>query len=122
MSWEFSSDVAQVERLERRRVPPSSMNLSLADERTANAEVFALFARYRERFVRTDLPGIVLCFATNSALLKAMLEIAGNFLFGDSLLGRRHKEMIATFVSRQSRYVACGAGRVTRNDLRSATG
>ena len=107
MSSEFSSDVAQVEALERRRAAPSSTNLSLVDERTANEEVRALFARYRERFARTDLPGIVLCFATNSALLKGMLEIAENLLFGDSLLSRRHKEMIATYVSRQNACPYC---------------
>jgi uncharacterized peroxidase-related enzyme len=107
MSREFSSDVAQVETLERRRVAPSSTNLPLVDERTASADLRALFTRYRERFARTDLPGIVLCFATNSALLKAMLEIAENFLFGGSLLSRRHKEMIATFVSRQNSCPYC---------------
>jgi len=107
MSSEFSSDVAQREALERRRVAPSSTNLPLVDERTANAEVRALFAQYRERFARTDLPGIVLCFATNPVLLKGMLEIAENLLFGDSLLGRRHKEMIATYVSRQNACPYC---------------
>ena len=107
MSSEFSSDVAQVEALERRRVAPSSTNLSLVDERTANEEVRALFAQYRERFARTDLPGIVLCFATNSVLLKGMLEIADNLLFGESLLDRRHKEMVATYVSRQNACPYC---------------
>ena len=107
MSAEFSSDVAQVEVLERCRVAPSSTNLSLVDERTANEEVRALFAQYRERFARNDLPGIVLCFATNSALLKGMLEIAENLLFSDSLLSRRHKEMIATYVSRQNACTYC---------------
>jgi hypothetical protein len=29
-----------------------------------------LFAQYRDRFARADLPGILLCFATNPALLK----------------------------------------------------
>ena len=66
-----------------------------------------MFTRYRERFARTDLPGIVLCFATNSVLLKGMLEIAENFLFGDSLLSRRHKEMIATYISRQNACPYC---------------
>jgi uncharacterized peroxidase-related enzyme len=66
-----------------------------------------LFAQYRERFARTDLPGIVLCFATNSTLLKGMLEIAENFLFGESLLDRRHKEMIATYISRQNACSYC---------------
>jgi uncharacterized peroxidase-related enzyme len=99
MSREFLSDVAQV--------APSSTNLSLADERTASAEVLALFTRYRERFARTDLPGIVLCFGTNSALLKGMLEIAENLLFCDTLLSRRHKEMIATYVSQQNACPYC---------------
>ncbi len=107
MNSEFLSGVAQVAPLERHRVVPSSTNLPLVDERTASGEIRALFARYRERFARTDLPGIVLCFATNSALLKGMLEIAENLLFGESLLGRRHKEMIATYVSRQNACPYC---------------
>ena len=93
--------------LELRRVAPSSTNLPLVDERAAGREVRALFAQYRERFSRTDLPGIVLCFATNGALLKGMLEIAENLLFGESLLGRRHKEMIATYISRQNACPYC---------------
>jgi uncharacterized peroxidase-related enzyme len=100
MSSEFSPDVAQVAALERNRVPPSSTNLSLVDEHTASEEVRALLAHYREHFSRTQLPGILLCFATNPALLNGMLEIAKNFLFGESLLSRRNKEMIATYVSR----------------------
>jgi uncharacterized peroxidase-related enzyme len=107
MSSELSSGVAQVEALERRRVAPSSANLSLVDEGTANEEVYSLFAQYRERFARTDLPGIVLCFATNSSLLKGMLEIAENFLFSESLLDRRHKEMIATYVSQRNACSYC---------------
>lgn len=107
MSSDFSSDVAQVKALERRRVAPSSTNLPLVDERTVNEEICALFAQYRQRFARADLPGIVQCFATNSALLKGMLEIAENFLFRESLLARRHKEMIATYVSRQNACPYC---------------
>ena len=86
MSSLISSESANHERPVRQRAAPSSSNLPLVDELTASEEVRTLFARYRERFGRTDLPGIVLCFATNSALLKSMLEIAENFLFGESLL------------------------------------
>jgi uncharacterized peroxidase-related enzyme len=107
MSPDFLLDVSQLAALERHRVVPSSTNLPLVDERTTNKEVRALFARYRERFARTDLPGIVLCFATNSVLLEGMLEIAENFLFGESLLERRHKEMMATYVSRQNACPYC---------------
>jgi len=107
MSSEFPSDVVQVEAPEWRRAAPSSANMPLTDERTANDEIRALFAQYRERFARTSLPGIVLCFAANSVLLRGMLEIAEGFLFGESLLGRRHKEMIATYISRQNACPYC---------------
>ena len=107
MSAELPSVVARAEARESRRAAPSSTNLPLMEEHVANDEVRALFAQYRERFARTDLPGIVLCFATNSSLLKGMLEIAENFLFGESLLGRRHKEMIATYISRQNACPYC---------------
>ena len=97
MSSKPPSEIAQA--LQQRRAAPSSANLRMVEESTAGAEVRALFARYRERFARTDIPGIALCFATNPALLKGMLEIAEDFVFGDSLLSRRHKEMLATYVS-----------------------
>jgi uncharacterized peroxidase-related enzyme len=101
------SDVTQIQATELRRSAPSSSNLPLVDERSANEEVRALFARYRERFDRADLPGIVLCFATNPALLKGMMQIADSLLFGESLLSRRHKEMLATHVSGQNACPYC---------------
>jgi uncharacterized peroxidase-related enzyme len=61
-----------------------------------------LFEQYRAHFGRTDLPGILLCFATHPPLLRGMLEIAENLLFVDGLLTRRQKEMIATFISAQN--------------------
>jgi uncharacterized peroxidase-related enzyme len=107
MSSEIESDSVQVQACEPRRAAPSSTNLPLVEEETSNGEVLKLFAHYRERFDRADLPGIVLCFGTNSALLKGMLEIAEGFLFGESLLDRRHKEMIATYISRQNACPYC---------------
>ncbi len=107
MSSAISSGSANQEAPVRQRAAPSSTNLPLTDDRTATEEIRALFARYRESFGRADLPGIVLCFATNPALLKGMLQIAEDFLFGESLLSRRHKEMIATYVSRENACPYC---------------
>jgi uncharacterized peroxidase-related enzyme len=102
MNSGLSSDSAPLHGFEKGRATPNSTNISLVEERTASEEVRTLFAQYRERFSRTDLPGILLCFATNAALLKGMLLVAEGFLFGESLLSRRHKEMIATNVSHQN--------------------
>jgi uncharacterized peroxidase-related enzyme len=107
MSADSSTDVQHLPALERRRVAASSINLSLVDELGATDEVRAVFAQYRERFARTELPGILLCFATNPALLKGMMQIAGGLVFGESLLGQRHKEMIATYVSWQNECPYC---------------
>src|ERR1700744_753275 len=107
MNSKFVFDAVELEVPQWRRAAPSSPNLPLVHEPTANKEVQASFARYRERFARTDIPGIALCFATNAALLEGMLQIAENFLFGESLLSRRHKEMIATYLSRQNACPYC---------------
>lgn len=107
MTHQIPSDAAKAPVLTPRRAAPSAANLPLADEHAANEEVRALFAKYRQRFGRTDLPGIVLCFATNPGMLKGMLQLAESFLFGESLLERHHKEMIATYVSRQNTCPYC---------------
>jgi uncharacterized peroxidase-related enzyme len=91
----------------RPRLEPSSSNIPLIQELGASVEVRALFARYRERFARTELPGIVLCFATNAALLEGMLKIAEGLLFGPSLLSSRIKEMIATYLSAKNACSYC---------------
>lgn len=92
---------------ELRRAAPSSANLPLADEATASAEVQALFRHYRERFGRAEAPGILLCFATNAALLRGMLEIAEGLLFVDGQLTRRQKEMLATYLSLENACPYC---------------
>lgn len=107
MSSESSSDVVELKAFEGHRAAPSSTNLPLAEEGAADAEVRALFARYRERFGRANLPGILLCFATNPALLKGMLQIAEGLVFGESLLSQPQKEMIATYLSRQNACPYC---------------
>lgn len=107
MSSELSSGIAPIERLAQHRATPSSTNLPLVEERATSDEVRKLFAQYRERFSRTEVPGILLCFATNVALLKGMLQIAEEFLFVESLLTRRHKEMLATHLSSQNACPYC---------------
>ncbi|MGA8940356.1 MAG: peroxidase-related enzyme [Acidobacteriaceae bacterium] len=96
-----------VARLGTRRVAPSSTNLPLVDERTASPEVAALYEQYRERFGRSEVPGILMCFATHPPLLESMMDLAASLLFADGLLLRRHKEMIATLISSQNECPYC---------------
>lgn len=87
--------------------PLASSNLPVVEESTASSEVQALYRQFRERFDRTEIPGIVKCFATHPPLLRGMLEIAAAMLFADGDLTRRHKEMIATLLSSQNQCPYC---------------
>ncbi len=78
---------------------PSAANLPVIEEADATGEVAELFERYRSRFGRSTVPGILKCFATHPALLRSMMGLAEDLLFVDGSLLRRHKEMIATLVS-----------------------
>ncbi len=85
----------------------SSANLPVVEEADADGEVAELFARYREHFGRPTVPGILKCFATHPALLRHMTGLAEGMLFVDGFLLRRHKEMIATLVSRENACPYC---------------
>lgn len=94
-----------------------SANLPVIEESGASSEVVALYAEFRARFGRPDVPGILKCFATHPPLLKSIMDIAETLLFVDGYLLRRHKEMIATLISSQNncRYCADSHGSFLRS-------
>lgn len=94
-------------RLSPARSSSTAANLPLVEESEADSEVSQLYARYRSGFGRPDIPGILKCFATHPPLLRSMMDVAESLLFSDGFLVRRHKEMIATFVSAQNACPYC---------------
>jgi uncharacterized peroxidase-related enzyme len=84
-----------------------AVNLDVVHEDTASPEVKQLYEQFREDFGRPQVPGILQCFATHPPLLRHMLGLAKSMLFVDGALGRRHKEMISTFVSATNRCEYC---------------
>lgn len=87
--------------------PIEAANLPVVDESNASPEVRRLYARFRETFGRPQVPGILQCFATHPPLLEHMMGIARSMLFVDGALDRRHKEMIAAFVSSSNECAYC---------------
>lgn len=92
---------------EGRGAASSSRNLPVIEEWEADAEVAAVYERYRAHWGRPHVPGILKCFATHPPLLRSMMELAEKMLFVDGDLTRRHKEMIATLVSAQNACPYC---------------
>jgi uncharacterized peroxidase-related enzyme len=74
-------------------------NLPVVHEDAATGAVAKSYADYRERFGRSDVPGILKCFATHPPLLEQMIALASNLLFTEGHLSRSVKEMLATYVS-----------------------
>ncbi len=87
----------------------TAANLRIVEESTAGEDVLALYQELRSRFGQPDIPGIAKCFATNPPVLKSMIDLAAGFLFVDSHLSRRHKEMIATLISSQNDCPYCAS-------------
>ena len=87
--------------------PIQAANLPVVGEANAPPEVEQLYARFRQNFGRPQVPGILQCFATHPPLLEHMLGLAESMLFIDGALGRKNKEMLATFVSSQNSCAYC---------------
>ena len=97
----------EYERLSRKVQPSAPANLACVEEEDATSEVAALYDEFRLRFGREDVPGILKCFATHPPLLRHMMYLSESLIFADGHLVRRHKEMIATFVSSQNACSYC---------------
>jgi uncharacterized peroxidase-related enzyme len=82
-------------------------NLDVVNEDRASPEIKELYQQFRENFGRSQVPGILQCFATHPPLLTHMMGLARSMLFVDGALGREHKEMISTFVSATNKCDYC---------------
>ena len=87
--------------------PIQASNLQAVGEADAPPEVDRLYARFRENCGRPRVPGILQCFATHPPLLEHMMGLAESMLFSDGSLGRKNKELVATFVSARNRCSYC---------------
>jgi uncharacterized peroxidase-related enzyme len=82
--------------------PIRAKNLPLVSEAEAPPEVQRLYTSFLKTSGRSQVPGILQCFATHPPLLENMMGLAESMLFSDGALGRKNKEMLATFISSQN--------------------
>jgi uncharacterized peroxidase-related enzyme len=87
--------------------PGVTPNIALIEESAATGQVAALYEHFRTHFGRPDVPGILKCFATHPPLLRSMMDLSEHLIFSDGALGRKHKEMIAAYVSTQNSCPYC---------------
>ncbi len=78
---------------------PVPTNLPVVDEADATGEIAEAYQYFREHFGRPAVPGILKCFSSSPEMLKIIIQLGSTLVFSEGVLGRRMKEMIATYVS-----------------------
>jgi uncharacterized peroxidase-related enzyme len=78
---------------------PAPILLPVVEEADATGEVAEAYQYFREHFGRPTVPGILRCFSSSPEMLKIIIQLGSTLVFSEGVLGRRMKEMIATYVS-----------------------
>ncbi len=88
-----------IAKLSRPVASTTQTNIPVVEESEAAGETAEAYQAFRDTFGRPDVPGILKCFSSSPDLLRKVMDLSSILLFSDGLLGRRRKEMIATYVS-----------------------
>ena len=76
-----------------------STKIRITADAEATGEVAAAYDFWRAGSGRTQVPGIIKCFGARPDFLRQVVEFSNKVHFSEGHLTRRHKEMIASYVS-----------------------
>lgn len=73
--------------------------IRITEDAEATGEVAAAYDFWRAGSGRNQVPGIIKCFGARPDFLRQVVEFSNTAHFSEGHLSRRHKEMIASYVS-----------------------
>jgi hypothetical protein len=73
--------------------------IRITEDAAATGEVAAAYDFWRAGSGRQQVPGIIKCFGARPDFLRQVVEFSNQVHFSEGHLTRRHKEMIASYVS-----------------------
>lgn len=73
--------------------------IRMIEDAQAKGDTAAAYDFWRARSGRKQLPGIIKCFGARPDFLRQVVEFSNTVHFSEGHLTRRHKEMIASYVS-----------------------
>jgi len=77
----------------------SSTKIRITEDAEATGEVASAYDFWRAGSGRNQVPGIIKCFGARPDFLRQVVEFSNKVHFSEGHLSRRHKEMIASYVS-----------------------
>ena len=76
-----------------------STKIRIVEDAEATGETAAAYDFWRAGSGRQQVPGIIKCFGARPDFLRQVVEFSNTVHFSAGHLERRHKEMIASYVS-----------------------
>jgi hypothetical protein len=73
--------------------------IRVIEDAEATGETSAAYDFWRAGSGRQQVPGIIKCFGARPDFLRRIIELGNTIHFSEGHLSRRHKEMIASYVS-----------------------
>ncbi|MFZ0634717.1 MAG: carboxymuconolactone decarboxylase family protein [Candidatus Acidiferrales bacterium] len=77
--------------------PPTKIKIT--EDLEATGDTAAAYDFWRASSGRHKVPGIIKCFGARPDFLRQVVEFSNKVHFSEGHLSRRHKEMIASYVS-----------------------
>jgi hypothetical protein len=79
--------------------PLKNTKIKVVEDVEAAGPVAEVYGWWKQKTGRELMPGILKCFSARPDFLRQVIEFSDNLHFSEGHLSRRHKEMIATYVS-----------------------
>jgi hypothetical protein len=76
-----------------------STKIRITEDAEASGELAGAYDFWRAGSGRQQVPGIIKCFGARPDFLRQVVEFSNKVHFSEGHLARRHKEMIASYVS-----------------------
>ena len=78
---------------------PPPTKIRIIEDAEATGDTLAAYDYWRAGSGRTQVPGIIKCFGSRPDFLRQVVDFSNTVHFSEGHLLRRHKEMIASYVS-----------------------
>jgi hypothetical protein len=96
---EPSKSLPPLRAAHERQPQPPAPKIRITEEQEATGEVAAAYDFWRAGSGRKQVPGIIKCFGARPDFLREVVTFSNTVHFSEGHLSRRHKEMIASYVS-----------------------
>jgi hypothetical protein len=78
---------------------PPPTKIRIIEDAEATGDTLDAYKYWRAGSGRTQVPGIIKCFGARPDFLRQVVDFSNTVHFSEGQLQRRHKEMIASYVS-----------------------